>query len=91
MSNGFRTSLSTWHRVREIIEKQRAIDKWDLMQKAGISRSVYEKEAPLWKTKFSDFVEYDRKSGMWLAKIQEQESIEPEQTILIQTDWESEL
>lgn len=83
---GFKTSLKIWQRVKEIIEIHGTINKWELMRKANISRSVYEKESPWWKREFLEFVEYDRKTGNWTWIVEEQPQTEPK--IEMTTDWE---
>lgn len=71
-ASGKRVQLSRWLHVKEIIHKYGTINKWELMEEAGLSRSVYEKEAPYWLHKFSAFVEYDRKSGNWTWAVEDQ-------------------
>jgi hypothetical protein len=69
-----------------LIRKHGTIHKFELIRKAGMSLSVYEKISPFIKFHFED-IEYNRKTGVW-SQIKE----EPQIPVLeIKTDWESEL
>lgn len=87
-SSGKRVQLGRWFQVKATIQKHGRINKWDLMDQVGMSRSVYEKESPFWLHKFPDFIEYDRKTSEWSWIVPQ----EPEtEKIVLTTEWESEL
>ena len=80
------SDFSKASRIVSIIRNHGEIHKFELMRKANISQSVYEKISPFIKFHFED-IEYDRKTGSW-NQIQEQ----PQTPLLeMKTDWESEL
>jgi len=81
-----RSAMGKASELVKIIREYGKIHKFELIRKADISLSVYEKISPLVKFYFED-MEYNRKTGYWL-QIRE----EPQTPLLeIKTDWESEL
>jgi hypothetical protein len=48
-----------------IIQREKTIHKFDLMDKASMSMSQYDKLAPYLKHRFAHLVEYDRNSKHW--------------------------
>lgn len=88
-----KSSFRIWNKAQEIIRENKRINKWDLMDKLGISRSTYEKETSFWKYKFREFIGYDRKTSEWIWQLEEPEIAEPIviPSIQLSEDWRSEL
>ena len=62
------SSKSMYHhakRIMEIIERHGEIHKFDLIEEARISLSLYEKLKPWIEYKFADFVTYDKTTKKW--------------------------
>jgi hypothetical protein len=67
------------------IQKQKSINKFDLMDKLSISIPTYNQIKPYIEHRFGHYVEYDKKSKNWIAK----EVIEFSEANKVVTDTES--
>jgi len=54
------------NKMIEIIKKGKRIHKFDLIEKAGISLSSYEKIKPWLEYRYSNLVRYYRPTGEWI-------------------------
>ncbi|MGI0094084.1 MAG: hypothetical protein ACREA8_08275 [Nitrosotalea sp.] len=92
MSN--KSQIRIWNNAQRIIAEHKRINKFDLIDTLGISLSTYEKQSAFWKYRFSEFVEYDKKTAEWIYKLEEPEIAETPLEIpyvQISEDWRSEL
>lgn len=92
MSN--RSQIRLWNKTQRIISEKRRINKFDLIDALGISTSTYEKQSAYWKHRFSEFVEYDRKTSEWIYKLEEPEIAQTPleiPSVQVSEDWRSEL
>ena len=51
------------------VQKEKSIHKFDLMDKLSMSIATYNQLKPYIEHRFGHLVDYDRKSGVWSAKI----------------------
>jgi hypothetical protein len=58
-----------WARIKQIIETEGEIHKYDLIEKTRISLSTYDKLKPWILYKFQEFVSYDKETKIWRWEI----------------------
>jgi len=66
-----RSMYSRANRIKEIIKSEKTIHKYDLMDRARISMSTYEKIKPWLEYRFADFFSYDKEKKTWNWMVEE--------------------
>ena len=62
------------NKLKTIIEQEKRIHKFDLVEKVGISFSLYDKIKPWFEYKFNEFVRYDKPTKEWVSLKEELEN-----------------
>ena len=61
--------LKNAHKMISLVQKEKNIHKFDLMDKLSWSISTYNQMKPYIEHRYNQYLEYDRKSQIWTAKV----------------------
>jgi len=70
--------------IVEIIKSEGEIHKFDLIERANISLSTYEKLKPWIEHKFAEIVRYDKSTKKWISIVYEDQEMNNQESEIIE-------